>query len=192
MFYEKLEQEDETGWILFLIVLWHVYLAAFEHHFVNCHFSGINKPILFCHEPHHVSTSVGLRLPWTLARVCPKGASKRPACLRRVWRAPALLGAQTLPFPWPSYPSTREVAKNCSKRESKWENALDSDNNAVIRDWWRLSIRTRSQSGAAQAGPASYDLKLCNKHKRSLQSIEFNHDKYIYLSGACITYKKLN
>ena len=54
------------------------------------------------------------------------------------------------------------------------------------------SIRARSQSGATQASSASRDLELRNKDKRSLPSIDFNHDKCIHLMGACVTYKKLN
>lgn len=46
------------------------------------------------------------------------------------------------------------------------------------------SMRVGSQSGAARAPSASRDLELSNKDKRSLPSIEFNHDKYIHLMGA--------
>lgn len=69
------------------------------------------------------------------------------------------------------------------------EVAFDSDNNVVIKGGRSLSLRAPLPSRGASS--ASSEPQACGGGE-VFTTGELSHDKYIYLTGACATYKKLN
>lgn len=71
------------------------------------------------------------------------------------------------------------------------EDAFDSDNNAVTKGGRSLSLRAFPSPAGGGGSSASSKPQACGGG-RVITTGELSHDKYIYLMGACVPYKKLN